>query len=247
MIEKRLVLLRKIVRKNNKFIVDQFINDHNAEICIICGKPEDLTKEHVIPKWAFGNDQNKSFETTINGIIQSYSKTTLPACSYCNSYILGSFEKYIETLFSSTDLTGDDFSNCEKEKIILWLEFIDYKFQVLNLRRKLIKPKNGSYGAHLAKFPVGIMQKMDVSPSRVFSNYRQAFNKLSVKSKKDKVNSLVVYSTSNEGFHFFHKVNEMIFIELPKQKVVLFYFINKEFIDEGDASKSAIDIIKSEY
>lgn len=114
-------------------------------------------------------------------LVSHIVKQHMPACSYCNSYILGSFERYIEALFSNTDLSESTFSSYEKEKIILWLEFIDYKFQVLNLRRKLIKPKNGSYGSHLAKFPVGIMQKMDASPSRVFSNYRQAFKKLSVK------------------------------------------------------------------
>ena len=110
MIEQRLVSLRKTIRKNNKHVVDLLINDHDASICILCGKTENLTKEHVIPKWAFGNDQKKSFITDINGISQTYSKTTLPACTHCNSYILGALEHYIEILFSRIDLTANKFS-----------------------------------------------------------------------------------------------------------------------------------------
>ena len=247
MIEQRLISLRKTIRKNNNHIVNQLIKDHNASICILCGKTENLTKEHVIPKWVFGNDQKKNFITNINGICQTYSKTVLPACAHCNSYILGALERYIEILFSRIDLTVDNFSNNEKEKIILWIDFIEYKFQVLNLRRKLKKPYSGNYVAALSKIPIGIMQKMDISPNKVFSNCRHAYKKLAVKSKSRKVNSLVVYKTSNKGFHFFHKVNEFIFIELPKQKVAFFYFIDKKFINHKDAGNAALDKIKLVY
>ncbi|MFZ2170664.1 MAG: hypothetical protein WAW61_13635, partial [Methylococcaceae bacterium] len=89
MIEKRLISLRKIIRESSKHVAKRLIEDHEASICIICGTNENLTKEHVIPKWAFGNDQKKNFVTNINGIGQSYSKTTLPACAHCNSYVLG--------------------------------------------------------------------------------------------------------------------------------------------------------------
>lgn len=247
MIEQRLILLRKIIRKNNSHVVNQFINDHNTSICILCGKAENLTKEHVIPKWVFGNDQKKNFITNINGISQTYSKTILPACANCNSYILGALEHHIEILFGRIDLTVNDFSMTEKEKVILWLEFIDYKFQILNLRRKLKRPNRGIYAPALADIPIGIMQKMDISPSKVFSNCRQAYKKLAVKSKYSKVNSLVVYETSNKGFHFFHKVNEFIFIELPKQKVAFFYFIDKKFINHKDARNTALGKIKLIY
>jgi len=118
--------------------VEQLIQEHNASICIVCGISENLTKEHVIPKLAFGNDEKKYFVTNINGIGQSYSKTVLPAGAHCNSYILGALERH-------------------------------------------------------------------------------------------------------------HKVNEFIFIELPKQKVALFYFINRSFDDEREAYDLAMEKIKAVY
>ncbi|MCX7067486.1 MAG: hypothetical protein NTW85_07325 [Methylococcales bacterium] len=247
MIEQRLVLLRKIVRKNSKYVAEQLIENHNASICIICGTSKNLTKEHVIPKWVFDNNQKKNFVTNINDISQSYSKTTLPACAHCNSYVLGVLECYLETIFTQKNLAINYFSNNEKEKIVLWLELIDYKFQALNLRRKFRKPQNGEYVPYLADIPIGIMQKMDTSPSKIFSNFRQALKKLGVKSKSDKVNSLIIFETSNESFHFFHKVNEFIFIELPNKKVALFYFIGQSFDDDREAYESAMEIIKAVY
>lgn len=247
MIEQRLILLRKIVRKNSKRVVEQLIQEHNASICIVCGISENLTKEHVIPKWAFGNDEKKYFVTNINGIGQSYSKTVLPACAHCNSYILGALERHLENLFTNVNLDAGRLSTDEKEKIVLQLELIDYKFQALNLRRKLRKPKSGEFSLFLSDIPIGIMQNMDISPNKVFSNFRQALKKLGVKSKAGKVNSLVVFITSNKSFHFFHKVNEFIFIELPKQKVALFYFINRSFNDEREAHDLAMEKIKAVY
>jgi len=247
MIEQRLILLRKIIRKNSTAVTKNIIQNHDISLCIVCGTNKNLTKEHVIPKWAFGNDQNKHFVTNINNISQSYSKAILPTCSNCNSYILGALEYYLENLFTQIDLTTDLFLRDEKEKIILWLELIDYKFQVLNLRRKFRKSHNGSYMPFLANIPIGVMQKMEISPSKVFSNFRKSLKKIGVKSKEDKINSLVVFETSNENFHFFHKVNEFIFIELPKQKIALFYFINQSFDDEKNAYESAMEKIKSAY
>lgn len=219
MIEQRLITLRNKVRPNGKHVIDTLLSDHLANICVICGSSENLTKEHVIPKWVFENNPKSYFSTEINGINQEYSKTTIPTCSECNSHILGALERYVEITLRRSDI---DFDSSVTEKIILWLEFIDYKFQVLNLRRKLKKPKNSKFIPFLADMPISIMQKMDVSPHKVFSNLRNALKKLSIKSKVNRVNSLVVYTTTNKSYHFFHKTNEFIFIELPKHQIAFF-------------------------
>jgi len=225
-VNQRLVELRKIVRTKSKCVVDTFLNDHSASI---------------------ENNQNKKFVTGINGISQSYSKTTLPACSHCNSYLMGALERYLELLFRHKDLSKDCFTNEEKSKIILWLEFIDYKFNALDLRRKLKKPKDGVYIPYLADFPVSIMQRIDDSPSKIFSLFRNSLKKLSVKSKKRQLNSLVTFKTTNESFHFFHHTNEYIFIELPQHNVALFYHFNQVFNYERDAYDSAMKIIGKVY
>lgn len=247
MVNQRLVELRKILRSKSKTVVDTLLNDHNASICILCATDKNLTKEHVIPKWTFENNQNKNFVTGINGLSQSYSKTTLPACSHCNSYLMGALERYLELLFRHKDLSDDYFSNEEKSKIILWLEFIDYKFNALDLRRKLKKPKGSAYIPYLADFPVSIMQRIDESPSKIFSLFRNSLKKLGVKSREKQLNSLVTFKTTNNSFHFFHHTNEYVFIELPQHNVALFYHYNQVFDVECDAYDSAMKIISKVY
>lgn len=247
MIEQRLIILRKKIRSRSKVATNGLIKGHNPNICIICGSANSLTKEHVIPKWIFENDSKKFFNTLINEIGQKYSKTTIPACSDCNSHILGALEHYLEILFRENKSHGNSFSNNEIEKIILWFELIDYKFHVLNLRRKFHKPKNGQYIPYLSDLPISIMQNIDTSPSKIHSSLRKSLKRLSVKSKTKKINSLVVFKTTNENFHFFHNTDEFIFVELPKYHIALFYFINQEFKTNQKAYNSAMGIIRKVY
>lgn len=248
MIDNRLISLRKKVRENRKFIIDSILNNHGANICAFCGSEDNLTKEHVLPKWAFGNCEKKYFETKINKLNQRYIQTTIPACFDCNSFILGYFECYIEKEFNNTSLDIDYFTDKTIEKIIIWLELIDYKFQILNLRRKFIKIKDRDFIPYLANFPLSIIQSDEsTSPSKVFSNVRNALKKLSIKSKQRKINSLVIFKTSNESFHFFNKMNEFIFIELPKHNLALFYFYEKEFNSSKESFDHAMEIIKKVY
>ena len=247
MIDKRLIYLRKKIRNNGKKVIDALIDNHCTEICLICGSNENLTKEHVLPKWIFENNQKKQFVTNINRLSQSYSKTTVFACSECNSYIFGALERHLEIWFKQADLGSDFLNNEIIEKVIIWLEFIDYKFQVLNLRRKYRKAKDGEYVPYLADMPISIMQNISVSPSKVFSNLRSALKRLSVKSKARKMNSLLVFKTTNKNFHFFHKMNEFIFIELPKHEVAFFYFYIREFDTLIEAHNQAMKHMKMVY
>ena len=243
-----LIILRKKIRENRKFIIDTILEDHDANICVICGSPDNLTKEHVLPKWAFGNCQDKYFTTQINGLNQRYSNTTVPACFDCNSVILGYIECYLEKEFKDVDLRTHFFSDSTIDIIIIWLELIDYKFQILNLRRKFIRIKDREYSPYLAKFPLSIMQANEsTSPSKVFSNVRNALKRISVKSKLGKINSLVVFETTNKGFHFFHKMNEFIFVELPEHGIALFYFYLQEFETPKGSFDKAMAIIKKAY
>ncbi|MFA1561372.1 hypothetical protein A6E11_08420 [Aliivibrio fischeri] len=63
-----LVHLRKKIRANKKKVTDAIITNHSAEICIVCGSREQLTKEHVIPQWVYNRSTKRTFETTTNGI-----------------------------------------------------------------------------------------------------------------------------------------------------------------------------------
>lgn len=247
-LNKKLIKFRKKIRKNQKIVLDSIINNHATNICIFCGEADDLTKEHVIPQWVYDRCTKRHFVTTANKTSQTYNKTTVPACKECNNSILGELERYLKNKFNDTDLIEDYFTDDDIEKIILWLETLEYKFHVLDLRRNLNKVKGSDYIPYIGKMPVAMFQgPMDQSPSKVFSNLRNALKVLSVKSKESKRNSLCVLHTTNPDFHFFHSTNNFIFIELAQYNVAFFYFYKEEFSSAKEAASKAQEIIKNEY
>lgn len=244
----RLIFLRKNIRVNQKKIIDSIISRDKKDICIFCGSTKDLTREHVIPKWAFGNLPEKNLKTNTNGLSQAYIKTTIPACSFCNTKVLNSLESELVRKFNHKNLALDDFSDKDLFNIILWLEIIEYKFQVLNMRRKFLKSKNGMFVPYLKNIPILILQNdASLSPSKVFSNLRKALNRLAIKSKFNRYNSLILFKSTNKEFHFFHKTNQFIFLELAEFGLGLFYFFEQEFAHPKQAQKEAMGIIKNVY
>lgn len=245
MIEKKLRSFRKIIRDRKSDVTRLLIQNHYAEICIICGDTKDLTKEHVIPKWVFKNDQKKTFIQTLNEVSQTYSKTTVFACKYCNNELLSSLETYIQQLFNSVDLSKDFFDDNQLDKLILWLEIIDYKLQILDLRRKFNKSPKGPYIPYLANIPVAILQR-DISPTWIFRALSKAYKRLGVKKKNFK-DSLLVFKTKNPDFHFFNRNHDFIFLELPEYEKALFLFLRERFNEQKDAHDKAMKIMKEVY
>ncbi|MEH6348002.1 MAG: hypothetical protein V7785_23095, partial [Bermanella sp.] len=185
---------------------------------------------------------------TTNGGRQTYNKTTVPACKDCNSNILGSLERELKHVFDRVNVDEDAFSRETIELIILWLESLEYKFQILDLRRNLNRIKGSEYIPSIGKLPISMFQgPFDTSPAKVFSNLRAALRVISVKSKSSKLNSLCILFTKNSDFHFFHSTNNYIFIELAEFGVAFFYFYKQTFDSYQDASIKALDIVKKEY
>src|SRR5258706_16396627 len=100
--------IRTSIRKNSKVIINDFIEHHiqrnkrvanYSELCVFCGSVTNITKEHVVYRWVFDKSTKGFFTTDINGLDQTYNKTTIPACSACNSNLLNTLEKYIQKLF----------------------------------------------------------------------------------------------------------------------------------------------------
>ena len=165
--ENRLQSLRTITRKNFKTIISHVVEtnikrqpnkqkNNHLDICVFCGSTDNLTKEHVIPRWTFEGSTDKFFITNINGLQQTYNKTTIPACSTCNNDRLGFLELYINNLFAEVNLEKSYFSHLELENIIRWLEIVDYKFQILNARRLFLRSKEKGYIPFLADFPISV-------------------------------------------------------------------------------------------
>ncbi len=146
------------------------------------------------------------------------------------------------------DLNKNFFNNYELENIIRWLEIIEYKFQVLEANRKFIAYKDKAFVPYLKDFPLTVLRdSIDYSPSKAIAEIRLCQKRLSVKSKSGNVNSLVVFKTRNKDFHFFHKLNDFIFVELPQYKIALFYFYSRTFKDKYKAFKAANNVIDKAY
>jgi len=250
--------LRVKLRQNSKEIIDDVLERHipkislkdksKKEICVFCANQNNLTKEHVLPRWTFENCTKKFFVTDTNESEQTYNKTTIPVCADCNNNLLGNIESYIISILYNTNLSTSFFSNEQLQNIIRWLEIIEYKFQLLEIRRKFIKSKSSPYIEYLRDIPVSIMRaNIDYSPVKAVSEIRLAQRRVTEKSKVSNKNSLVIFKTKNESFHFFHHLNDFIFLELPKYGVALFYFYSRKFENDAVAKDEAMKIIKKVY
>ena len=251
--------LRTNIRKNAKFIIDHLsdqyivhgngkINNSLSTICMFCSANKNLTKEHVLPKWAFERKTDKFFLTTINGLPHTYNKTTIPACVNCNSVMLNELEKDVIRIFSNHDLSNNYFTDEELELIIRWVEILDYKLQVFSLRTKFRVSKKNGHIPFLAEYSVSVLDpNIYYSPAKVISGLRSSLKRISIKSKSVQMNSLVIFKTRNKEFGFFHKNNDYLFLELPQKQVAVFYFFQKVFIDVVEARDQALSIIKGQY
>ena len=249
-------LLRKNFRFNGKLIIDHVKRNHfdpwnyegEEDICSFCGKADDLTKEHVLPKWSFQNDPERYFETVINGTTQTFIKTAIPACSACNNDTLARVEKHVNNLFQGIDLNTDYYEYEESLNVIRWLEIIEYKFHILNFRKKFIRKQSEDFIPFIKDVPMSVMRlNIELSPYKALSQLRKSQARISRKEKDSRYYSLVFWKTKNKHPLFFHTMNEYIFFEFPEYQMAMFYFFNKEFESNYDAEKEAKQLIMKNY
>lgn len=255
-IDSRLRSLRTITRKNFKTIINHVIETcivrkenkdkkSRQDICMFCSSTKNITREHVVPRWTFEGCTEKFFITNINGLHQTYNKTTIPACSVCNNERLNTLEVYVNNLFAEINLETTYFTESEIENIIRWLEIVDYKFQILNARRLFLRSKEKGYIPYLADFPISVL--VNESPSKSVMEIRRSLKRLTTKNKHKNLNSLIVLTTSNKNFHFFHSMDDFVFIELPQFEKAFFYFYNRTFSTVSEAKKEAKKIVDKVY
>lgn len=260
MINMEFLLFRNTINGNRKnvldFISENYIQRVNGRsknfkgpnICLFCGSPDNITREHVLPRWVFDKNPKKWFTTTINGLQQSYEQTTVPCCQSCNTVLLNNIEKEVNRLLTDRDLKTDPLTNAEAECVVSWFELIDFKFQVISITRQFVAHKEAGYNSFLTDYPLSILDAaFDYSPSKVLQVLRKSMRRMTIKSKKKRINSLVVFKTSNQSFDFFNKMNDFIYIEMPHKKAALFYFYNQVFDTSVQAHDEALEKIKENY
>jgi hypothetical protein len=252
-IDKDFLKLRGIVRTHGKYVMRKLFDDYVTgpitkklvPSCILCGAEDNLTKEHVLPKWVFESNSNHFFITDVNELNQHYIKATLPACRRCNNELLNRIEQYIQKTLSQVDLQTRYYTPEEWDNVIRWLEIIDFKFQVWDITAKFLKHKKGKYIAALADFSIAFMR--DLSVRSITSKTRLSLKRIGTKDKSKRGKSLIVGRTIKKTFHYFHKSGQFMHLELPTYNKGFFIFYEKKHRSEKAALKEAMEIIKDAY
>ncbi len=254
------LIIRINARKNFQAIISHlenyYLNRENGKacarplkpLCLFCGTDQVITKEHVLPRWAFEKHPGRNFTTTINGLSHKYNQTTLPTCATCNNSLLSRLEKKILQLFSNHNLPYDFFQAEDLIKILSWLEILDYKFQVFSLITKFKAVAGHGHIPFLEDFSLSVLDpNSEYSPVKVMRNLRRSLKRITVRSKQKNLNSLVIFKTSNPEITFFHKNNDFMFLELPQHKIAVLYFYERTFSDVHAARDAAMELIKDHY
>lgn len=252
--------IRTNVRTSGRAIIshleNHFLSRENGKarlkpikpICLFCGTNQSITKEHILPRWAFEKHPDRTFKTTINGFSHKYNQTTIPACATCNNILLNELEKQVLQLFSTHNLPDEFFNNDELSVIIRWVELLDYKFQVFSLVTRFRAVAGQGDIPFLRDYSLSVLDpNIDYSPAKALGNLRRSLYRITIKGKDKNLNSLVVFKTSNPDISFFHKNNDYMFLELPKHKIAVLYFYELIFRDVFTARDSALEVIKKHY
>jgi len=242
--------LRVNFRKQGKIIAeDVFKRVHPAtpkkvkEICVFCKSTLGLTREHVLPQWLFESKTGISMISRVNKQTQTYYKAVVPTCSTCNNVALSNIEeciiKIIKKIESKENYTQDDLCN-----IIRWLEILDYKLQVYDCRRKYIKYGDSEYNRDLGEFSVAMLRHFfEMNPFKSYIFLRQSQNRITVKRKYERIESLLIFEPKTSDFNFFNLANEYIFISFPMFKIAIFYFLRKSHNIDREALNEAYEIM----
>lgn len=251
-LNRKFKILRVNLRRHGQAIAHEVVMQfHPAslhpvkEICIFCNSSVDITREHVLPKWAVELELHGTMISGVNKQMHSYNKAVVPACSECNNSVLAFIEREIIKAVSGLDELKP-CSDADLFNIIRWLEIIDYKLQVLDCRRKYIKFDNLEYDPLWGKFPVSMMRHFNsIQPWKAYYWVRIAQQRITVKAKNKDLNSLVILKTVVPHFNFFSKPNEYIFISFPMYNLAIFLFLDRRHNDYGKSASEALNVIKA--
>jgi hypothetical protein len=242
--------LRVNLRKHAKEISeDVFGRFHPAtrnvgdEICVFCNSTGNLTKEHVLPKWLIKNNAHDQFISSVNKRTASYNKAVIPTCSDCNNSVLAEIEKYIVEIVRNLDINNDINSEgiCN---VIRWMEILDYKLQIYDCRRKFLG--FSEYEPDWATLPLSHMRHfLEMNPFRALTYLHKSHRRITVKSKLKRINSLAIFNTTQSHFDFFTQPDEYIYVSFPRNKIAMFYFLNREFQSHKEVCQEALYYIEN--
>jgi hypothetical protein len=244
--DEKISRLRERVKKSSRKFMLALDENLSVQMCMLCGERDNLTREHVIPQWAFKGDAGKVIVNKTNDQPMPYVQLTIPACQSCNSELLGVFEESLKKMFQLH--VDDGFLPEEIDNIIWWLEYIGFKLQVADLRSKYLRHRKMQYMPEIADVPIAFMRGNKFRTwNQIFTGLNKARNRLIEKQKKRKRINLHIFHTTNKELHFFHKTNEFIFIELPQVGCAFFLFYHERFNNRRQSYRECWRLIETVY
>ncbi|GAA5082765.1 hypothetical protein GCM10023210_00490 [Chryseobacterium ginsengisoli] len=107
----------QLIKNLNKVDIKEFLEDNLKKInskCFICFcdlGSDNLSKEHIIPKWLFKKFNQTNGEIKLgNSSNLKYQRLTIPACKDCNNGLLSEIEQDFKLILEEnfTNLTFED-------------------------------------------------------------------------------------------------------------------------------------------
>lgn len=214
--------------------------------CIFCWSKEEVTKEHVMPRWVFEQSGVNFFNSTTNNFKFIYNKTSVPVCATCNNIALSALERYITNKFNFHGNLHSPLDRSDVTRLIRWFEIIDYKFHVMNMIKRFIKYKGIEFDENVADMPLSMLRR-DATPQQAVHQLARAMKRIGIQSKNSRYNSFLQFNTRGKEFNFFHSMDNFIFLEFPRYGTAFFYFYRRSFLEHHDAHSTAVEIIKENY
>ncbi len=229
--------LRVNLRKNGKIIAEDICRrthpitpKNKEEICVFCKSTINLTREHVLPQWLIESNTEMTMTSGINKQSQTYYRAVIPTCAKCNNEVLSNIEENIIYSLRKVESKNDYFAT-DLFDVIRWLEILDYKLQAYDNRRKYIKYGNSEYDRNFGEFSLAMHRHFfEMKPYKAYNLLRQSQNRITRKSKIERLNSLLIFDNAPISFNFFNQANEYIFISFPMFKISIFYFLRKTIV-----------------
>ena len=120
------------MRKNSRDYNKKVLTPHpdygkqvlDLDSCFLCGTCENITREHVFPKWLINRfNLNKEKLTLLNSTTIPYNGIIVPCCRTCNNEILSKLESKIQDRLNNPSCV---VTYIEKSEWYLWILKIFY-------------------------------------------------------------------------------------------------------------------------
>lgn len=233
-VDSKFTSLKVKLRQNGADIVEDIKNTcysepvKKLETCVFCRSSSNITKEHVMPKWLFKKDTHIKFISSVNRQTQTYNNSAISTCDICNNSILAHIESHIIETVHRLDKSKvyyyEDLCN-----VIRWLEILDYKLQVFDCCRKYIKYGNSEYDPNWGVLPLAVLRHFyEFKPYKAYDHLRSSQRRITVKTKLDRTNSLVVLSNKLQHFVFFYTTPRIHICQHTYKKHRIFLFSEKK-------------------